>query len=102
MEQTIKETYPDVVQVVPAIFPGSTDAKHYTSLTNNIFRFGPQVVTRENAKLVHNVDERMEVSMFEQSIDFYNRLVRYTCGTSVPQVVLQQEESDLSHGIKGD
>ncbi|WP_162051383.1 M20/M25/M40 family metallo-hydrolase [Pontibacter pamirensis] len=95
LEQSIRETFPKVALVVPALFPGSTDARHYTNLTNNIYRFGPQVVTREDAQLVHNVDERLEVEVFEKSIAFYKTLLRNTCGDLPLQVVMQQEEADL-------
>lgn len=91
LERSIRETFPDVSLVVPALFPGSTDAKHYTNLTNNIYRFAPQVVTREDAQLVHNVDERLEVEVFHKSIAFYKTLLRNTCGDLPLQVVLQEE-----------
>ncbi|MFD2998961.1 M20/M25/M40 family metallo-hydrolase [Pontibacter toksunensis] len=91
LEKSIRSIFPDVALVVPALFPGSTDAKHYTSLTKNIYRFAPQVVTREDAQLVHNVDERLGVEVFLKSIAFYKTLVRNTCGDLPLQVVLQEE-----------
>lgn len=93
LEESVRETFPDVALVVPALFPGSTDARHYSDLTNNIYRFGPQVVSREDAQLVHNVDERLEVEVFEKSIIFYKKLIRKTCGEAPLQVVMQQEEN---------
>ncbi|WP_460919821.1 M20/M25/M40 family metallo-hydrolase [Pontibacter brevis] len=102
LEQSIRQTFPDVSLVVPALFPGSTDAKHYASLTNNIFRFAPQVVSREDAQLVHNVDERQEVEVFETSIGFYKKLIRNTCGDAPLQVVLQQEEEGFPVDVTND
>ncbi|WP_266205723.1 M20/M25/M40 family metallo-hydrolase [Pontibacter kalidii] len=81
LKTTIQQSFPDAL-VVPALFPGATDARHYDSLTSNIFRFAPQVVDRESAQLVHNVNERLALSVLERSISFYATLVRNTCGSA--------------------
>lgn len=69
LRQTIQEVYPGVL-VAPALFPGATDSRHYANLTDNIFRFAPQVVNREKAQLVHNVNERLAVDMLENCVVF--------------------------------
>lgn len=102
LSSTIGETFPDVTAVVPALFPGSTDSRHYIHLTSNIYRFAPQVVTRQSAKLVHNVNERLSVEVFEKCIDFYNRLIRNTCGAAAEELVMRQEKivSPVSVSVK--
>jgi carboxypeptidase PM20D1 len=102
LEQAIGKTFPEVDLVVPTLFPGATDARHYTNLTNNIYRFAPQVVTREDAKLVHNVDERLSVEVYSNCIAFYDNLIRFTCGSAAEQLALQQEEPDLPFGVNGE
>ncbi|WP_170866137.1 M20/M25/M40 family metallo-hydrolase [Pontibacter flavimaris] len=94
LKATILETFPDVL-VVPALFPGGTDAKHYTNLTSNIFRFAPQTVTRESAQLIHNVNERLSVEVLEQSISFYGTLIRNTCGSTALEQLADNDESIL-------
>ena len=79
LQATIAEVFPKAL-VVPALFPGGTDAKHYTSLTSNIFRFAPQVVNRDIAQLVHNVNERISIDVFGKCIQFYESLIQNTCG----------------------
>ncbi|WP_179222943.1 M20/M25/M40 family metallo-hydrolase [Pontibacter ummariensis] len=101
LKASIHETYPGVM-VVPALFPGSSDAKHYTNLTDNIFRFAPQVVNRENAKLVHNANERMSVEGFHQAITFYDSLIRNTCGLVETDALVQQEEEEGGLGVTGE
>ncbi|WP_276496065.1 M20/M25/M40 family metallo-hydrolase [Pontibacter litorisediminis] len=94
LSASILETFPDVL-VVPALFPGATDAKHYSNLTDNIFRFAPQVVNRESALLIHNVDERMAVEVLENSISFYNALIRNTCGGNTMEQLADTDEGPL-------
>ena len=84
LNSSINETFPDAL-VVPALFPGATDSKHYTNLTPNIFRFAPQVVNRQSAKLVHNVNERISIDVFGKCIQFYETLIQTTCGTDAAQ-----------------
>ena len=93
LSHAIRETFPEVTAVVPALFPGSTDSRHYSGLTGNIYRFAPQVVTRQSAKLVHNVNERLSVEVFGKCIVFYNHLIRSTCGTAVNEVASRQAKA---------
>ncbi|WP_114784804.1 M20/M25/M40 family metallo-hydrolase [Botryobacter ruber] len=79
LKSTILEVFPDAA-VAPALFPGATDAKHYTDKADNVFLFAPQVVNPENARLVHNVNERLSVEVFEGCIVFYQRLLERVSG----------------------
>ncbi|PTX20077.1 carboxypeptidase PM20D1 [Pontibacter mucosus] len=92
LKTTILQTFPDAL-VVPALFPGATDARHYSNLTTNIFRFAPQVVNRESAQLVHNVNERIGVEVLEKSISFYVALVLNTCGSAEIEQLADLEEA---------
>lgn len=94
LKNSIAEIFPDAV-VVPALFPGGTDAKHYTNLTSNIFRFAPQVVNREIAMLVHNVNERISVDVFNACIQFYEVLIQNACGDGEDALLADLELEDL-------
>ncbi len=75
LSQTITALFPDAL-IVPALFPGGTDAQHYANLTKNIYRFAPQVVTADDATRVHNVNERLSLSVFDDCIGFYSHLIQ--------------------------
>ncbi len=75
LQNSISELFPDAL-IVPALFPGATDARHYANLTDNIFRFAPLVVTADDAMRVHNVNERLPLTVFDDCIDFYAHLIR--------------------------
>ncbi|RIJ41549.1 M20/M25/M40 family metallo-hydrolase [Pontibacter oryzae] len=94
LEKTILEVYPEVV-AAPALFPGATDSRHYANLTENIFRFAPQVVTREKAQLVHNVNERLAVDMLENCVLFYKLLLKNTCGVGSGGFLVEENSATL-------
>ncbi|MCX2739204.1 M20/M25/M40 family metallo-hydrolase [Pontibacter anaerobius] len=101
LKSTILGVFPDVL-VVPALFPGATDSKHYTNLTNNIFRFAPQVVNRESAKLIHNANERLSVKVLENSVSFYNALIRNTCGEQELEQLVEKYSKGIPLGVGGE
>lgn len=102
LQSSITDVFPKAL-VVPALFPGATDSKHYTNLTSNIFRFAPQVVNRQSAKLVHNVNERISLEVFEQSIQFYEILIKNTCGAGAAQYFANSLKGELTPiGITGE
>ncbi|GAB3196635.1 carboxypeptidase PM20D1 [Pontibacter aydingkolensis] len=94
LQNSIKDVFPKA-RVVPALFPGGTDAKHYTNLTTNIFRFAPQVVNREIAQLVHNVNERIAIDVFATCIQFYEVLIQNTCGVDPDTLLADTDLDDL-------
>ncbi|CAM3572252.1 M20/M25/M40 family metallo-hydrolase [Pontibacter korlensis] len=100
LKASILDVFPDVL-VVPALFPGATDSKHYSNLTNNIFRFAPQVVNRDNATLVHNVNERLSVEVLENSVLFYEKLIRNTCGTEEQEEIVDVDTPEMPWGVSG-
>jgi len=89
LEKTIDQTYKGIT-IVPALFPGGTDAKHYTALTDNIYRFAPQVVNPVNAKLIHNVDEHITLEVLDKSVSFYKMLLLNTCSNKQGEVLVQK------------
>ncbi|MCC9167392.1 M20/M25/M40 family metallo-hydrolase [Pontibacter harenae] len=89
LEKTIHQTYKGIT-IVPALFPGGTDAKHYTALTDNIYRFAPQVVNPGNAKLIHNVDEHITLEVLDNSVSFYKMLLLNTCGNEEDEMLVQK------------
>jgi carboxypeptidase PM20D1 len=75
LHRTIKQIYPSVL-VVPGIVIGATDARHYTRICENVYRFSPFRVTMEGFRGVHGTDERIEVQNYLNMIRFYIQLLR--------------------------
>lgn len=94
LQNSIEDVFPDAL-VVPALFPGTTDSRHYTNLTTHIFRFAPQVVNRESAKLIHNVNEKLSMEVLDKCVWFYEALIKNTCGEDAKEQLVLKSKSKL-------
>jgi carboxypeptidase PM20D1 len=70
LQQTISSLFPDVL-VAPFLAVGSTDSRHFQKLTKNIYRFVPIRFEKEDLPRVHGINERISVSAYHESINFY-------------------------------
>ena len=75
VEKTIKQIFPDVL-VSPSLVNATTDARHYTAISDNVYRFSPQVVTAEDLPRYHGVNERLGTESFKDCIRFYMQIIR--------------------------
>jgi carboxypeptidase PM20D1 len=75
IERTIRELFPTTV-VTPSLVIGATDARHYTKLSPNIYRFIPARLHADDLERIHGRDERLSVENFAQFIKFYRQLIR--------------------------
>ena len=78
LEETIRETYGDIA-VTPYPFIAATDAKHYTKLCDNIYRFGPIEMTTDDQKLIHAIDERVNIKSATKGMQFFKDFIEKTC-----------------------
>lgn len=74
---TIRQTFKDV-SVSPSLMVAATDARHYTHLTKNIYRFIPLRTDQSDLDRVHGTNERITVSNYEEMIRFYIQFMRNT------------------------
>lgn len=75
LNATIKENWPDVI-ITPLVAPGTTDSRHYSSLSKNIFRFIPVTVNDESKEQIHGINERIGINEYRKSIVFYTELIK--------------------------
>jgi carboxypeptidase PM20D1 len=75
LEKTIAQLFPEAVPV-PFLMVGGTDTRHYESLTRNIFRFNPFVVTPDMVSGAHGTDERVRADDFGRGVRFYAQMIR--------------------------
>jgi carboxypeptidase PM20D1 len=73
--RTVREIFPPAL-VAPALLVAETDARHYASLTKNIFRFLPILLGPEDTRRYHGNDERISIDDYERCIRFYAQLIR--------------------------
>ena len=54
---------------------GATDARHYSELTSNIYRFFPLRANQDDLDRVHGTNERILISNYKEIIQFYARFI---------------------------
>lgn len=75
LRKTIMEIFPEAV-VAPTLMIGATDARHYSELTDNIYRFIPLRAQESDLDRVHGTNERISKKNYLEMITFYNRLIK--------------------------
>lgn len=71
---TVERTHPGTV-VAPYVQNGATDSRHFTSLSDAVYRFTPFEMTRAERDTLHAVNERMHVATYLRGIEFYSALI---------------------------
>jgi carboxypeptidase PM20D1 len=79
LHRTIREIFPDAF-VAPYLVLGATDARHFTRVSDHVYRFLPVRATGDDLARFHGSDERVSVRDHAVSIGFYRRLVRNFAG----------------------
>ena len=71
---TIKQVFPEVM-VNPMLALGATDSRHYVTLSNNVYKFVPVLLTREDLARMHGLNEKIKMEDFKRAIVFYYQLI---------------------------
>ena len=60
--------------VNPMLALGATDSRHYVTLSKNVYKFMPVLLTRSLARM-HGLNERIKIEDFKKAIAFYYQLI---------------------------
>jgi carboxypeptidase PM20D1 len=74
LERAIRGVSPDAV-VAPYLVVVVTDARYYSGLTRNVFRFLPLRLTPRDLERMHGIDERLGIPEYEAAVRTYRQLV---------------------------
>lgn len=75
LERTIVQLY-DGVLPTPNLLSAATDTRHYESLTRNVYRFVPGVITQPLLAGAHGTNERIGSTDFAHGIRFWAQLMK--------------------------
>ncbi len=78
IRKSVGEVFDSTI-TAPSLVVGATDARHYTKVTSNAFRFVPVIALPEDLKRLHGTNERISIENFKDCIRFYRRLL-INCG----------------------
>lgn len=62
--------------VAPGVLVGATDSRHFTGLTDAIYRFTPVVLNERDLDRIHGTNERIGIEAYLDLIRYYDRLFR--------------------------
>lgn len=71
ISDAIHKNFDDTV-VAPFLMVATTDSRHYQTLTTDIYKFSPMI----DPTGFHDVDEKLEISVYKQAIGFYVDLIK--------------------------
>ncbi|RZL45364.1 MAG: M20 family peptidase [Variovorax sp.] len=77
VQKAVREVFSDAV-VAPGLMTAATDSRHFTGLSDSVYRFSPFRVKNEDLARFHGTNERLAISNYAEMIQFYHQLLRNT------------------------
>lgn len=74
LTETIRECWQGVI-VSPYLMIASSDAKHYSLISDKVYRFSPMALSKEERAMIHGHNERIPVDKLHGVVKFYMRLI---------------------------
>jgi len=74
LEKSISQIFPNTL-IAPSLVIAGTDARHYTAVAENQYRFVPLIAGPDDLTKIHGVNERMSSPNFLNCICFYRQLI---------------------------
>lgn len=77
LNRTMRSTFPDVI-VAPGLMVAATDSRHFTPVSDHIYRFSPVRAKPEDLTRFHGTNERIGTANLAELVRFYHQLLRNT------------------------
>jgi carboxypeptidase PM20D1 len=74
LEAAISKVFPSAI-TAPYLMLGGTDALWYEQVSDNVYRFTPALMNREELSRMHNANERFSLENLGKAIEFYVQLI---------------------------
>lgn len=74
LEHCVEEIFPDAVPA-PYVMLGATDARHFTGITERVYRFTPFRMSKEQRAAIHSYDERLGLDDLADGVRWYRLLI---------------------------
>jgi carboxypeptidase PM20D1 len=75
MVSAVERTWPEAV-VSPYLMIAGSDSRHYSRISDHVYRFCPMAMTTEERHSIHGNDEHIAVPTVKKTVQFYVRLMR--------------------------
>ena len=74
LKRTVDDVYP-AVQTVPYVMNGGTDARHFSKICKNVYRFAGFRFSEAERASMHGNDEKLEINSYLDGVHFYVKLL---------------------------
>lgn len=74
LKACIRQTWSDAM-IVPYLMIACSDARHYTRISDKVYRFSAMEMTKKERGLIHGNDERIRLKEWEKTLNFYYRIM---------------------------
>lgn len=78
VEKVLHKNFPDVA-VAPFLLTAGTDARRFTDVADNIFRFAPIDLSKEQFASVHSDNECVKIVNVGECVNFYKDYLKEIC-----------------------
>ncbi len=75
IKSAVQRTWPEAI-VSPFLMIAGSDSRHYSRISDHVYRFCPMAMTNEERATIHGNDEHIAVATVEKTVQFYVRLMR--------------------------
>ena len=75
INRTVRSLFPGTV-VSPGLMIGATDSRHFTAISDHIYRFSPVRARPQDLPRFHGTNERIAIANLAELVRFYHQLLR--------------------------
>ena len=75
INRTLRSLFPEVI-VSPGLMIAATDSRHFSAISDHIYRFSPVRAKPEDLPRFHGTNERIATGNLAELVRFYNQLLR--------------------------
>lgn len=75
INRTVRSLFPGTI-VAPGLMLGATDSRHFTPISDHIYRFSPVRAKPEDLSRFHGTNERISTANLAELVRFYHQLLR--------------------------